>query len=204
MRSLKRCSRCYWSAVDCDGRATVVQVGWRRCCLKDCWECCSSLRLARWGVRFSEARWSQRVDPAGSHISLRRPAPIAGYIATYIMCRANTRTALLEMYVLTSPRHLVVWLDWTELRRLLNCLEADPSENTSRNNTSCVCWLLWKSYLSGCYLDTDLPGHRYSQYVGGFNERLPNCVGVKSVTYHAVSQLSSKDSRGKGIFLPLG
>jgi hypothetical protein len=27
MRSFKRCSRCYWSAVDCDGRATVVQVG---------------------------------------------------------------------------------------------------------------------------------------------------------------------------------
>jgi hypothetical protein len=27
MRSLKRCSHCYWSAVDCDDRATVVQFG---------------------------------------------------------------------------------------------------------------------------------------------------------------------------------
>jgi hypothetical protein len=46
--------------------------------------------------------------------------------------------------------------DWTELRRLLNWLEADPSENTARNNTCCVCWLPLKSCLSGCYLDTDL------------------------------------------------
>jgi hypothetical protein len=27
MRSLRRSSRCYWSAVDCDGQATVVEVG---------------------------------------------------------------------------------------------------------------------------------------------------------------------------------
>jgi hypothetical protein len=67
MRSLKRCSWCYWSVVDCDGRATVVQVGWCRCCLEDCWEFCSSSRLARWGFRFSEAQWSQRVDLVGSH-----------------------------------------------------------------------------------------------------------------------------------------
>jgi hypothetical protein len=102
MRSLKRSSRCYLLAVGHDGRATVVQVSWRRCCLEDCWECCSSLRLARWGVRFSEARWSQRVDLPGSHLSLRRPAPVAGYIATYRTCRAYTRTALLELYVLTG------------------------------------------------------------------------------------------------------
>jgi hypothetical protein len=57
----------YSLAVDCDGGATVVEVGWRHCCLEDCWECCSSLELARWGVLFSEAGWSQRVDLAGSH-----------------------------------------------------------------------------------------------------------------------------------------
>jgi hypothetical protein len=45
---------------------------------------------------------------------------------------------------------------WTELCRLVNCLEADPSENTARNNTCCVCWLPWKSCLLGCYQDTDL------------------------------------------------
>jgi hypothetical protein len=54
---------CYWSAADCDGRATVAEVGWRRCCLEDCWECCSSLRLARWGVQFSEARELIRLVP---------------------------------------------------------------------------------------------------------------------------------------------
>jgi hypothetical protein len=41
----------------------VVEVSWRHCCLKD--ECCSSLRLARWGVLFSEARWNQRVSWSG-------------------------------------------------------------------------------------------------------------------------------------------
>jgi hypothetical protein len=48
MRSLRWNLWCYWSAVDCDGRTTVVEVGWRRCCLEDCWECCFSLELARW------------------------------------------------------------------------------------------------------------------------------------------------------------
>jgi hypothetical protein len=106
MRCLKRCSWCYWSAVGCDGRATVVEVGWRRCCLEYCRKWCSSLRLAWWGVLSSEARWSQRVDLAGSRWSLRRPAPVAGYIETYRTCRANTRTALLELDVLTGPSNL--------------------------------------------------------------------------------------------------
>jgi hypothetical protein len=56
MRSLRWSSWCYWLAVDFDGRATVVEVGRRCCCLEDRWECCSSLGLARWGVLFSEAR----------------------------------------------------------------------------------------------------------------------------------------------------
>jgi hypothetical protein len=62
MRSLRQSSCCYWSAVDFSGRATVVEVGWRRCCLEDCWKCCSSPRLFRRDVLFSEARWSQRVS----------------------------------------------------------------------------------------------------------------------------------------------
>jgi hypothetical protein len=68
--------------------------------------CCS--------VKPDEAR--EGVDPAGSHLSLRRPAPVPGYIAAYRTCRANTRTALLELYVLTGPCYLVDWL--TEL----NCV----------------------------------------------------------------------------------
>jgi hypothetical protein len=175
MRSLKRCTRCYWSAVDCDGRATVVEVGWRRCCLEDCWECCSSPRLARCtycSVRPDEAR--EWVDPAGFHLSLRRPAPVPGYIATYRTCRSNTRNALLELYVLTGPCHLdwlissqsqsqsyfttdgqsvsMSWCRAPEVRRLLNCLEADPSENTARNNTCCFCWLPWKVLFIGLLL----------------------------------------------------
>jgi hypothetical protein len=84
---------------------------------------------------FNEARWSQRVDPAGSHLSLCRPAPIAGYIATYSKCYANSTAG---MYVLTSPRHLDNWLNWTDPRRLINCLEADPSVDTACNNTCFV------------------------------------------------------------------
>jgi hypothetical protein len=33
---------------------------------EDCWECCSSLGPARWGVLFSEAWWSRREDLAES------------------------------------------------------------------------------------------------------------------------------------------
>jgi hypothetical protein len=55
----------------------VVDVGWRRCCLEDCWEYCSSLELARWGELFSEARWNQRVNWSGwFSLSLRRPTPV--------------------------------------------------------------------------------------------------------------------------------
>jgi hypothetical protein len=38
---------------------------WRRCCLEDYWECCSSLGFAWWGVLFSESRWSQKVSWSG-------------------------------------------------------------------------------------------------------------------------------------------
>jgi hypothetical protein len=67
---------------------------------------CSSQVLARWGVLFSEARWSPRVDLAGSHLSLRRLAPIAGYIATSKTYRVNSRTALLELCMQTGPSRL--------------------------------------------------------------------------------------------------
>jgi hypothetical protein len=47
---------CYWSAVGCDGRATCSWSRLTALLLGDCWECaCSSLRLAWWGVLFSEA-----------------------------------------------------------------------------------------------------------------------------------------------------
>jgi hypothetical protein len=40
----------------------------------------SSVELVRWGVLFSVTRWSQRVDPAGSHFGLRRSPGVAGYV----------------------------------------------------------------------------------------------------------------------------
>jgi hypothetical protein len=61
-----------------------------------------------------------------------------------------------------------------ETRCLLTWLEADPSENTARNNTCCVCWLPWKSCLSGCYLDTDL---RKSYLVTGIPNMWEDSMG---------------------------
>jgi hypothetical protein len=54
----------------------------------------------------------QRVDLAGSHLSVRRPAPISGYIATYRACHANTRIALLELYVQLRRSCVRRYLEW--------------------------------------------------------------------------------------------
>jgi hypothetical protein len=72
--------------------------------------------------------------------------------------RANRSEAssLLAVWTQVKSSYFTTDGQWTELRRLLNCLEVDPSENTARNNTCCFCWLPWKSCLSGSYLDTDL------------------------------------------------
>jgi hypothetical protein len=105
MRSLKRSSRCYWSAADCDGLATVVEVGWRCCCLEDCWECCSSLGLARWGMLFMKPESWSGWFPLKSSLTCS---------CRWLHCDLqNVPRELLEMYVLTGPRHLAEWL--TEL-----------------------------------------------------------------------------------------
>jgi hypothetical protein len=51
----------------------------------------------------------------------------------------KTRSALLELNMLTGPCHLADWLtDWTDPCNLLNCLEPDPRVDTARNNTCFV------------------------------------------------------------------
>jgi hypothetical protein len=81
---------CYW----CGWLWWPGNCGWSRLTallLGDCWECaCSSLMLAWWGVLFSEAQSSRRVDPAGSHLSLCRPAPVCGCVVTYRTCRTSS------------------------------------------------------------------------------------------------------------------
>jgi hypothetical protein len=142
MRSLRRCSRCGGDIpVGCGGSGRlVIEVGWRRCdgrercgwgrltalLLEDCWECtCSSLRLACWGVLFSEDRWGQRVDLAGSRWSLRRPASVG--VAAYRTCRASCTGG---MCVLTG-REASSWL-WR-----LSCLFLRPLCMSLR---LCVCF----------------------------------------------------------------
>jgi hypothetical protein len=65
--------------------------------------------------------------------------------------------------------------------RFSNADTAKPSENTTRRN-NCVCWLPWKSCLSGCYLDTDLSKsylvtgipNMWDVSMGGSHNGIPN------------------------------
>jgi hypothetical protein len=109
--------------------------------LGDCSECvCPSLRLAWWGVVFSEARWSQTVSwsdwipltssPTCSYRWLL--CDLQNVAREHAKCTAGTARANRSE---TSWR--LIGLNWTELRCLLNCLEVDPSVNTARNN-SCI------------------------------------------------------------------
>jgi hypothetical protein len=130
---------CYWSAVDCDGRATCNWSGWRRCCLEDCWECCSSLRLARSGVRFSEARWSQRVSWSGWFPLKSSLTSSCCWLNCDLQNVPREHAKCTPGNVRANQSEASCWLtgrSW--LRRLLNCLEADPSENTARNSTRIV------------------------------------------------------------------
>jgi hypothetical protein len=138
MRSWKRCSRCYWSAVDCDGGRLVVEIGWRRYCLKDCWECCCSLELTRWGVLFSEVRWSQRVSWSGWFPLKSSPTCFCRWLHCDLQNVPREHAKRTAGNVRANRSEASCWLtDWTELRRLLNSLHADPSVNTARNN-SCI------------------------------------------------------------------
>jgi hypothetical protein len=114
---IMRSSWCYWSADGCDVRATcswsrltslllgrrlVVEVGWRRCCLEDCWECCSSLRLARWGVLFRELIWL---------VPTKVFADLLLSLVTLRLAERATRTALLDCNLVTGPSRLLT--DWS-------------------------------------------------------------------------------------------
>jgi hypothetical protein len=181
--SLKQCSRCYWSAIDCDGRATVVQVGWRRWCLEDCWECCSSLRRAvQWSPMKPESwsGWFPQSSPTCSCCWLH--CDLQNVSREHAKCTAGTARA-------NWSEASLLLTGWTELRLIRNCLQADPSANTARNNTWCVCWLKWKSCFSACYLDTDL---RKRYLVTG----IPNMWDVSMEGSHTTNYMSlwSKDN----------
>jgi hypothetical protein len=106
MRSLKRCSRCYWSAVDCDGRATCS------------WSRLTALLLERllgvlvlhWGSLDGPAvQWSL-MKPNNELIRQVPTTVFADLLLSLVTVRLTeraTRTALLEMYLLTGSRHLV-------------------------------------------------------------------------------------------------
>jgi hypothetical protein len=105
---------CYWSAVDCDGRATVVEVGWRRCCLKNCWECLlftgarSMGRAVQWNPMKPESELIRLVPLKSSPTCSRHwlHCDLQNVPRKHAKCTAGN-------YVLTGPRHLGYWL--TEL-----------------------------------------------------------------------------------------
>jgi hypothetical protein len=101
---------------------------------------------------FTEARsmgravqWSQRVSWSGWY-------PLKCSLTCSIRwLHCDLQNVLCEQANCTAGTVRVNWseasswlTDWTELRRLYNCLEVDPNGNTARNNTCCVCWLPWK------------------------------------------------------------
>jgi hypothetical protein len=81
-------------------------------------------------------------DLAGSHLSLCRLAPIASYIATCRTCYANTRTALLELYLQTDLCRLANWSSC-----LANCTSYIVS-GWCRNSPRRVTWFLAVSVLA--------------------------------------------------------
>jgi hypothetical protein len=89
---------------------------------------CSSLMLAQWGVLFSEAQWSQRVDLSGSHLSLHRYPEITGYVVVLL-----TSSKLLLLLLLSSQSHVMtegqtVSMSWFRVH----------SGNLWPDNTSCL------------------------------------------------------------------
>jgi hypothetical protein len=77
----------------------VVEVGWRRCCLEDCRECCSSLRLSMGRA----VHWSPMKPESWSSWFPLKSLPTFScrcYIATYGTCRANTRKHCSQQYML--------------------------------------------------------------------------------------------------------
>jgi hypothetical protein len=112
MRSLRQSSCCYWLAVDCGGRATFT---WSRLMAFLLGRLLGVLlftgarsmgRAVQWSPMKPESELIRLVE---AHLSLRRPASIAGYIAIYRTCCANMRTALFDVSVLTGPSHLAYW-----------------------------------------------------------------------------------------------
>jgi hypothetical protein len=101
MRSLKRCSRCYWSEVDCDGRATCS------------WSRLTALLLGRLlgMLLFTEARsmesavqWSPMKPESWSGWLPLMSSPTCS--CCWLHCDLqNVSRELLELYVLTGPRH---------------------------------------------------------------------------------------------------
>jgi hypothetical protein len=132
MQSLRRNPRCYWPAVGCDSRATCSWSRLTALLLGDCWECCllfTEAHLVRRAVQWSLMKpESELIRLVATNVFADLPLSLV----TLRLTERATRTALLELDALTSPCHLA---NWIELRRLVNCLEADPSVNTARNNT---------------------------------------------------------------------
>jgi hypothetical protein len=183
MRSWKRCSRCYWSAVCCDGRETC---NWSRL----------TALLLGWllGVLlFTGARsmgravqWSPMKPESWSGWFPLKSSPTCS--CCWLQCDLQyVPRELLELYVLTDPRHLRYWLtgrSW--LRRLLNCLEADPSENTARNNTWIVAIVGYhgKSVFRAVTwipICVSVTGYRSSYHVRVFHERLPHNNSINNI-----------------------
>jgi hypothetical protein len=91
----------------------VVEVGWRHCRLKNCWEC-----LLFTGARSIGACCSVKPDEARELIWLVPIKSSPTCSCNWLHCNLQNvsrehANCTVEMYVLTGPRHLGNWLNWT-------------------------------------------------------------------------------------------
>jgi hypothetical protein len=116
--------------------------GWLRWPGECSWSRLTALLLGRLlGVLFlteAGACCSVKPDEARELIRLVPTKVFADLLLLLFTLRLTERaTRTAGIVSVNRPEASSLLADWTELRRLLNCLEADPSVNTARNN-SCI------------------------------------------------------------------
>jgi hypothetical protein len=166
MRSLRRNSWCYWSAVHCDDRATVAEVDWRLCCLEDCREFLlftgarSMGRVVQWSPMKPES-WSGWFPLKSSPLYFCRwlDCDLQNVPCETANCTARTQRAnwsessswLRSSKLLKRLPRIILLMSWSG-PKCRHC--------SQQFMYCCDCLLPWKFCLSGCCLDTDLP-NRY-------------------------------------------
>jgi hypothetical protein len=106
--------------------------------LGDCWECaCSSLRLAWWGVLFSEARWSQMVSWSGWFPVKSSPTCSCRWLRCGLQNVPREHANCTPWDVRVNRAEASSWLK--RLRRIFLLLSwGEPNIETASNNSCAI------------------------------------------------------------------